>query len=186
MAGRSSERRRAATAAELALWRKAAGDVRPLSGRQHRDSLETPIPEEPAPSESTAPRRAAATSRPPPPPEPGLDRRSAERLRRGQLPIEARLDLHGMRQDEAHDALAAFLARADARGLRCVLVITGRGLRRAAEADWRPESIGILKTAVPRWLADPAQRTRILGIAEAQPKHGGAGALYILLRRKRA
>jgi DNA-nicking Smr family endonuclease len=102
-----------------------------------------------------------------------LDRRSAQRLKRGQTAIEARLDLHGMTQAEAHRALLAFIARARGDGLRAVLVITGKG------------GEGVLRASVPRWLAEPRVRAMILAIEEAQPRHGGAGAKYVLLRKKR-
>jgi DNA-nicking Smr family endonuclease len=185
MAGRSSERHRRATTAEVELWRATLRDVRPLRGRKRSAHPTTPIAAD-LPSDAQAPplpaeRRGRAVLAP----GDGLDRRTAERLRRGQLPIEARLDLHGMRQDEAHDALAAFLARVSSRGFRCVLIITGKGLRRLDDAEWRIEASGVLKSAVPRWLAEPVQRARILAVAEAQPKHGGSGALYVLLRRQR-
>jgi DNA-nicking Smr family endonuclease len=106
---------------------------------------------------------------------PGLDRRSAERLRRGATRVEARLDLHGMTQAEAHAALVDFLLRAQTAGRRCVLVITGKG-----EANG-----GVLRSAVPRWLNEPANRARILAFASAQARDGGTGALYLLLRRRR-
>jgi len=109
---------------------------------------------------------------------PGVDRRSAERLRRGERRIDARLDLHGMTQDEAHRALDAFLARAEQAGWRCVLVITGKGRPGTSAA-------GVLRTAVPRWLNEAPNRARLLAFTAAQPKDGGAGALYVLLRRRR-
>ena len=103
----------------------------------------------------------------------GLDRASAERLKRGRYPIEARLDLHGMTQAEAHRALAGFVAGSRAIGRRCVLVITGHGRI----------SGGILKAAVPRWLSEPDLRRHVLAITPAQQRDGGAGALYLLLRK---
>ncbi|HTZ35590.1 MAG TPA: Smr/MutS family protein, partial [Stellaceae bacterium] len=110
----------------------------------------------------------------------GLDRANAERLKRGRHPVEARLDLHGLTQAEAHRALATFLAAARTAGKRCVLVITGRGAAKGAEGG------GVLREAVPRWLAEPAFRAHLLAIATAQPRDGGAGALYVMLRRTRA
>jgi len=109
---------------------------------------------------------------------PGVDRRNAERLRRGERKIEARLDLHGMTQDEAHRALNAFIDRAEQAGWRCVLVITGKGRPGSSAA-------GVLRAAVPRWLNEAPNRARLLAIAAAQPKDGGAGAMYLLLRRRR-
>jgi DNA-nicking Smr family endonuclease len=116
----------------------------------------------------------------------GVDRATAERLKRGQHRIEAQLDLHGMTQAAAHRALTGFVAASREAGRRCVLVITGRGLP-PGYSDGSPggEEPGILRRAVPRWLDEPELRPHLLAIAPAQPRHGGAGALYLLLRRRR-
>lgn len=111
------------------------------------------------------------------PPLMGLDRATAERLRRGKLPIEGTLDLHGLTQDEAHGALIHFITTAQERGKRCVLVITGKGRS--------PQSEGVLKRRVPQWLAMPPLRDIIIRAQPAQPRHGGSGALYVLLRRNK-
>ncbi len=105
----------------------------------------------------------------------GLDRRTSARLRRGELPIEARLDLHGMTQEKAHAALNEFVARCCDRRLRMVLIITGKGTFGG----------GVLKREVPRWLAESPNRARVLALTEAAPRHGDTGALYVLLRRMR-
>jgi DNA-nicking Smr family endonuclease len=105
----------------------------------------------------------------------GIDRRSSERLHRGRLPIEGRLDLHGMTQAAAAERLAAFIERSEAAGKRCLLVITGKGLA----------SGGILRDQVPRWLNLPPNRGRVLAFDYARPQHGGSGALYVLLKRRR-
>ena len=107
----------------------------------------------------------------------GLDRRTATRLRRGQIVIDSILDLHGLTQREAHAMLANRLTTAQARGERCVLVITGKGLRR--------EGGGILKTRLPQWLSEPTIRHLVLGTETARPQHGGTGAMYVLLRKLR-
>ncbi len=107
---------------------------------------------------------------------PGLDRRTADRLRRGRLPAEATLDLHGLSQSEAHMALTGFIQGSVVRGRRSLLIITGKGTR----------GEGVLRRMVPRWLNDPALRSYLLAIEAAQPGDGGAGALYVLLRRQRA
>jgi len=99
-------------------------------------------------------------------------------LKRGLHPIEDRLDLHGMTQAEAHRALAGFIHKSRDAGRRCVLVITGRG--------FGPTGPGILKLAVPRWLEEAGLRRHILAVAPAQPRDGGAGAVYLLLRRHRS
>ena len=112
---------------------------------------------------------------------PGVDRRTAERLRRGKMPIEARLDLHGHNLQQAHQAVNAFIAAHYAAGHRCLLVITGKGNR---QQDGR-RTTGVLKSALPGWLADGVNRERVLSYAIAQPTDGGRGAMYILLRRHR-
>jgi DNA-nicking Smr family endonuclease len=105
----------------------------------------------------------------------GLDRRTWLRLKRGQVVIEQTLDLHGRTQDEAHGALARFVVAAQGAGCRCVLVVTGKGLG----------SGGTLRHMVPRWLNEGANREHIVAFCPAQARHGGAGALYVLLRRQR-
>lgn len=106
----------------------------------------------------------------------GVDRANAQRLKRGKREIEGRLDLHGMTQNEAHRALLIFIREARLSGKRCVLIITGRGRLGG----------GVLKAAVPRWLDEPEFRPHLLAAATAQPRDGGAGALYIMLRRNAA
>lgn len=115
----------------------------------------------------------------------GLDKRTSERLDRGRLPIEARLDLHGMVQSAAHGALTYFIMTAHADGKRCVLVITGKGERSRNDITDMHEKGGVLRRAVPQWLNEAGLRSKILKFTYAQPKDGGEGALYILLRRKR-
>jgi DNA-nicking Smr family endonuclease len=112
--------------------------------------------------------------------QPGLDRRTAERLRRGEMPIEARLDLHGLRQGEAQDRLVRFLLESYASGRRCVLVITGKGNRFSPEQE-----AGILRRMLPVWLGMMPLAPIILAHAPAKARDGGSGAFYILLRRQR-
>jgi len=106
-----------------------------------------------------------------------VDSRTLDRLRRGRLRPEARLDLHGMTQDKAHRALNRFIAEAQSSGVRSTIIITGKG--RISEGG------GVLRNQVPQWLNAPGIRPSILAFAPAQPKDGGAGALYVLLRRRR-
>jgi DNA-nicking Smr family endonuclease len=111
-----------------------------------------------------------------PPPLAPLEARLRQRLARGRVAVEDTLDLHGYRQEQAHRVLRDFLIRAQARGAKLVLVITGKG-RTAAEP-------GILRRAVPLWLEAPELRSVVVGFGEATPTHGGSGALYVRLRRK--
>jgi DNA-nicking Smr family endonuclease len=116
----------------------------------------------------------------------GLDQRKADRLRQGRLPIDARLDLHGMTQDAAHAALDRFLNSAAARGDRCVLIITGKGAaKRTDDNAIMPARGGVLRAAVPRWLGESTMRPFIVAVHPAALQHGGDGALYVLLKRKR-
>lgn len=107
----------------------------------------------------------------------GVDRRTVERMRRGKLPIDARLDLHGSYQDAAQADLNAFISSCAATGCRTVLVITGKGSVR--------EGGGVLRRRLPDWLNQPACRPHVLAFATARPEHGGSGAFYVLLRRGR-
>ena len=109
---------------------------------------------------------------------PGVDKRTATRFRRGLMPIDATLDLHGHTQQSGRAALAGFLKAHRAAGRRCVLVVTGKGLK----DDW---SVGALRQALPGWLNAPDLRRLILAYCHAQPQHGGSGAVYILLKRER-
>jgi DNA-nicking Smr family endonuclease len=180
---------RAEAPTDGAVWRAAIRDVRPLrpDARPHPAIPSAPPAAQPtpAPTARAIPARAAVrapTGRPlralpPLDRDAGIDRATVERLRRGRQPIEARLDLHGLTQAEAHRALGAFVAGAHRSGRRCVLVITGRGLGTPGG--------GSLKREVPRWLDASDLRPLLLAIAPAQPEHGGAGALYLLLRRAR-
>ena len=106
-----------------------------------------------------------------------IDRRTADRFRRGELVIDGRIDLHGMTQAQAHGALGAFVHRAWAEGRRCVLVITGKGTYTGGH--------GVLRQAVPRWLADAPLRPMVLAVQSAQLRDGGEGALYVLIKRRR-
>ena len=151
------------------LWREAMRSVTPL---RRRAAPSSPPPVQAEEERPNVPIRAPALDR-----FSGIDRANAERLKRGLHQIEARLDLHGMTQSEAHRALFAFVHASRDAGLRCVLVITGRG--------FGPNGPGVLKSLVPRWLEQPVLRRQLLAIAPAQPRHGGAGALYVLLRRQR-
>lgn len=178
------------------LWRRFAKDVRPIRRRPAR----TPHPDKAAPDNpisdkpiSPTPPALRAPLSPPAggparlPPEPaelapgvapGLDQRTLQRLKRGLIAPEAEIDLHRLNQEDAHTALARFVIGSQAAGRRCVLVITGKGYGSQG-------SIGVLKTAVPRWLNEPALRVRVLALAHATPARGGDGALLVLLRRRR-
>lgn len=110
----------------------------------------------------------------------GIDRSTANKFQKGKMQIDGRIDLHGMTQDVAHNALNAFIEESWRAGKRCVLVITGKGSR----ADEYGRT-GLLRQRTPQWLSAPRLRNRILAINQAQIQHGGAGAFYVLLKRRR-
>ncbi len=171
---------------DLALWRYVTRADARLPGRDYVEPDDVPDDRS-----VEAPRDITPPDLPPQPPfarrqDPplevgtaaGVDKRTAQRLRRGQIAIEGRLDLHGLTQAEAHRALNGFLANAQGAGKRCVIVITGKGRSDSSEG-------GVLRRAVPHWLDQPPNRGRIIAVRHAQPRHGGAGALYVLLRKAR-
>src|SRR5215469_3773414 len=142
---------RKAKSDDRALWRAAMRDVERLHTQDEpvlAPRVKEPRPE--PPRGSSLPRmrgRLKEGAAAAPPSVAGIDRRTAQRLKRGQMPIEARLDLHGMTQAEAHDALARFIVRSHGAGLRLVIVITGKS--------------GVLHGAVPRWLEEGDNRARL-------------------------
>ncbi|MEH6951954.1 Smr/MutS family protein [Nitrobacter sp. NHB1] len=182
-------RRRALTGEERELWESVAKQAKPLrKTTRPGSSLEGALSGAPdAARKVAAAAKAVAVapadlkpSRPVPPPLTLLSRRERARLSRGKQDIEARIDLHGMTQARAHRALHNFLLRASADGLRFVLVITGKG--RTASLD---SSRGILRQQVPEWLGLPEFRTLVVGFEQAHIGHGGEGALYVRMRRRR-
>ncbi len=170
---------------DSALWSRVTRSVTPLKDR---------LPADPTPAETKKPASATrhrqpaqATPRGKAVARPlvsgavdGLDRRQANRFRRGQLAIDNRLDLHGFTQREAHTELQAFLARSQEQRHRVVLLITGKGQRGPLE-----ERTGVLRRLVPEWLNEPSMRRRIVALAPARPQHGGDGAYYLYLKKLR-
>ncbi|MEM7211778.1 MAG: Smr/MutS family protein [Pseudomonadota bacterium] len=118
-------------------------------------------------------------------PEAGLDRRTSDRLRKGEREPDARIDLHGMTAERAHRACLRFLADALVQGARVVLVITGKGGRRSDSDNAFAPRRGVLKESLPKWLRSSPLGHSIVGIYEASRKHGGSGAFYIYLKRRR-
>jgi DNA-nicking Smr family endonuclease len=179
--------KRKLTEDERLIWAGAMRSVRPLRGGRaaseppaalppdKSDSQQGPTPG-PTHLESRRAHRAVVTSIAAPAP---ISRRDKQRLARGRSPIDARLDLHGMTQAQAHAALARFLNRAQADGATFVLVITGTGARDPAGER------GVLRRQVPLWLRLPDFRAYVLGFEPADVGHGGEGALYVRLRRRR-
>lgn len=173
---------------DLRLWAVVASTVRPFPGRSvpkppqgaararraPAAAVTAVPPPAPAPALSVQPEPPRALRRPPAvqPPEtiePGRKRR----IVRERDPIVASIDLHNMTQDVARAALTRFILHARGQGERAVLVITGKGTL----------GDGVLRRRVPDWLGEPPLREAVAGLSEAHRRHGGAGALYVALRR---
>ena len=174
------------------LWARVARSAKPIAKGRIAAAVEAPKPRAKAPAKEPAPPPAKPAPKPVVKAAPtargeALNRQTARQLERGKLPVEARLDLHGMRQREAHAALRRFLKSAQGKGYRHVLVITGKG---AAADTTRPfyesDERGVLRQAVPHWLTAPDLAHVVLSYSEAPRRLGGEGALYVRLRKQRS
>lgn len=175
--------KRTLTPDEKKLWKLVNKETKPLR-RAHEEEAEEPPAEKPkaAPAKKMKPiveRRDVVHVPRQAPLALGrldaLDGNNADRFRKGEYPIDATLDLHGMTYNKAHGALLKFMERQYTRQSRCLLIITGKG----------KDGEGILKQSLPGWLAASELRPMILAITPAKAKHGGSGAYYVLLKRKR-
>jgi DNA-nicking Smr family endonuclease len=180
-------RRRPLSEEERALWRGFVRTITPLEPERETPDLDRPLavdrPQPPQP-----PRPAARQQDPPArkaPPLSPLGRRLRRRVARGREAIDARLDLHGLTQQQAHTALLRFLHRAQADGVRIALVVTGKGASKGTGKGTSTPERGVLKRQVPVWLSLPEFRSLVVGFEDAHIGHGGEGALYVRLRRSR-
>jgi DNA-nicking Smr family endonuclease len=170
---------------EIALWVEVAKSV----ARRRGASLPAVVdakPPPPSPKDAAAPVTAppAAPPRKTPglPPLAPLERRLKRDLSRGRAAVDSAIDLHGMNQAQAHHALRGFLVQAQAQGAKLVIVVTGKG-GKPASSGWIDEP-GVLRRLAPHWLREADMRAVVLGFEEAGRTHGGAGALYVRLRRR--
>jgi DNA-nicking Smr family endonuclease len=184
---RDGKRRRGLSYEDRLLWTHVTKAIKPLRARAVAEPDEVAGVIEPNAalkhlSNPAAPPKTAAHRAAPPlpnasaPPLAPLGRRMKQRVARGKEQIDARLDLHGLTQSEAHGELLRFLRRANARDARLVLIITGKG---------RGGEPGVLRRQVPHWLALPEFRELVVGFEDAHVTHGGEGALYVRVRRAR-
>ena len=184
-------RRRRLKPDEAELWAKVVASASPLRDAPQPRPLPMPSPLAEVPQRlvlppllrppagggsvsidlglSTAERLAAKRT--------AMDRKTFGRMKRGKMAPDARLDLHGMTQARAHEALTGFILLSHQIGRRLVLVITGKGAG--------PAMGGVLRQQVPHWLSLPPLRPLVLQLAEAHLSHGGAGAIYVYLRRQK-
>jgi DNA-nicking Smr family endonuclease len=161
---------------------ESVGEVKPLAGRGGVLPPDAGVGSAARIAASEPGEEALALERPQPE-QPllgyvrGIDRSTFRRLRAGRIEPERRVDLHGQRAEEARQTLTRELARAWQEGLRCLVVIHGRGLH----SDCDP----VLKRQLPAWLTRPPNAALLLAVAPARAEHGGEGATYVLLRRRR-
>lgn len=178
---KNARSRKGLNLSDLRLWKFFTQDIDPLREEDWSALEEAVAPDgtrrDPvALVERIVPDAVRAQVRPAVNQPPQLDRRTADKLRKGKMDIEARLDLHGYSQEQAYSALQDFIPKCQAQAKRCVLVITGKG--RSGD--------GVLRQKVPQWLMEGALAGIVLKISPAIPKDGGEGALYVYLRRIRA
>ena len=198
-------RRRELSEEESTLWQRVAGSARRLqpAASPAADTRTGPVPDPGAPPSALRKPKPAAPLPIPPAPPPAvrldlaesvgdalarvpvrMDRKAHMRMMRGKLTPEARIDLHGMTLAQAHPALTGFMMNAHARGLRLVLVITGKGRTQPADDTGpMPRRAGALKHEVPHWLRSGPLRAVVLEVRESHRSHGGAGAYYVYLRK---
>lgn len=188
-----SKRRRSLSNEDKRLWAHVVQGVRPLPGKSAPDVVEAEGDTSPivAFAPAALPSSLPVPNRPSLPSLASLEPRLRRGLRRRTLAVDSTIDLHGLRQEEAHLALIGFLRRSGQAGHGLVLVITGKGgLGKDiplghARMDDPFAARGVLRRIVPHWLSLPDLRPLVLGFEEASPHHGGSGALYVRLRRWR-
>lgn len=208
MTSNSPPRKRPLTAEEAELWAFAMREAKALRRVRERheaaairssavasEQMPPPAPDiSPKPSGKTrktapppaAPKQQLGPSAKSPPPLARYDERERRKLARDADLIDAKLDLHGMRQREAHGALKRFLLACLSRGDRHVLVITGKGVAGESNMradDFSPQERGVLRRLVPQWLAESDLRGLVVSYTTASVRHGGDGALYVRLRK---
>ena len=181
------------TREELALWRHVTADVTPRVRKILWEEATEPTPATSSPPQQKpthsrqkgAPASQTPTKAPEPPLNPivPLDRRLRRQLFSGKAHVDDKIDLHGMTQARAHQALNDFLWRAANSGAKIVLVVTGKGVA-SSFGDHHAENRGVLRRQVPHWLRSSALRAIVLSVEEAGRPHGGSGALYVRLRRR--
>jgi len=170
---------------DLDLWKALTEDVRPIDGKGYQKPPKKQKREPQVRAETVSLRPSTPSQSPSRSVQSrDIDRKTRRQFERGEIPIEATLDLHGMNQPQARERLIAFIHASHNAGRRCVLVITGKGNTGRTSDDWLSRQPGVLKRNVPQWLYEPELDGIVLDAVRAK-KHGGDGALYVYLRRRR-
>ncbi len=165
---------------DAALWEDVKKTVKRIAKEKAENELRIAAQKSPAPSLKSAPAglEQKIAAKPQAPPASAFDRVSLRKIKTGKLPVEDVLDLHGLRLDAAHHALEAFILTCAARGLKLVLVITGKGDRFVKSEG------GVLRQSVPRWLKESGLARAVSGFTKAAQAHGGEGAFYVRLKKR--
>ena len=167
---------------EIALWAEVARSVTRRRGAS-LPTLSKPVVQKPSGPPRALDTAKGGKAKPhAAPPLAPIERRLRRDLKRGRATVDGAIDLHGMTQAEAHQALRGFLRHSQARGARVVIVVTGKGGSLGELEPW-PQERGVLRRLTPHWLREPDLRSIVLGFEEAGRAHGGSGALYVRLRR---
>lgn len=203
---------RSLTPEEERLWHQAMKDIKPLEGstpvnldpphtakmsgdtvrpaplpaKKHRATEVPPVVRHPEPPKTDRSDALPGAHEP-------LNRQDQQRIRRGRVEVDGKIDLHGMRQSEAHQALIRRVGDARARGHRILLVVTGKGAGKGASREQAKDGSepfwarggGVLRQQVPLWLREEPLRSMIFSVQQAHPRHGGGGAFYVFLKRAR-
>ena len=171
---------------EIDLWIAVAKSVAQRRGATLPSRAVRPAPPAtaPAPIRPSAPAAKPKHAAPAPPPLQPFDPRLRRQVARGRGAIDSALDMHGMNQAEAHRALRNYLSHAQSQGQKLVIVVTGKGGPKSRAAEALFEEPGVLRRLAPHWLRAPELRSIVLGFEEAAQAHGGAGALYVRLRKR--
>lgn len=195
----SRKPRRGLTADDRDVWKTVTKTITPIKSESFGEIVDGPVPAakkdlqrpiEPfriEPQRQTqisvnlAPNITESLKKAPP----QMDRKNFDRLRKGKMNPDARVDLHGMTAQVAHAVLTQFILSAHASGARLVLVITGKGRTHRDEGGVMPARKGIIRHSVPDWLRQPPLVGKVVQVIPAHRKHGGDGAYYVYLRRKR-
>lgn len=168
------------------LWEHVTKEVVPLSPGKKKAAVQSggPVKTPPPKGKTRTPLPKRPSTPKDTPSSFQIDARTDSKLRRGKMPIEARIDLHGYTQDQAHTSLGRFLTKCHAQDMRCVLVITGKGVKTLDEDSERPVR-GVIKKMLPLWLSMSPLKSIVLKYYPAQIQDGGEGAFYIYLKRRR-
>lgn len=197
MSSGSGRRRRVLTAEEARLWSTVVRKIKPIAESPVESGALVAVDQKPAvqstgkkkpvkplsPEKSAPPllKPASVAKKAPQVPFAPLERQLRRGLSRGSSSVDATIDLHGMRQAEAHERLRCFILKAQRDGLKVVLVVTGKG--NLADHDPSFDQRGVLRRNLPLWLRMPDLRPAIIGFEEASRQHGGSGAFYVRIRK---